>query len=93
MRIIEIETLSNGSHRNQSGELSNIPEGWAVIPEDMETPNYPFGKITTKMIDGVMTVTSWTPGILPEPTPEPIPEPTDEPTAEELLNILLGVNE
>jgi hypothetical protein len=89
MKIIEIKALSNGAHRNQCGDIANVPEGWAVIPEDMETTNFPFGDITTKKIDGVMTVTSWTPGILPEPTPEP----TNEPTAEELLNILLGVNE
>lgn len=66
MRIIEIETLSNGAHRNQRGNLTFVPEGWAVIPDDMETPNFPFGEITVKEIDGVMTVTKWEAGIIPE---------------------------
>ena len=75
-RIIEIKALENGGHRNQTGDLTIIPEGFAVIPEDMETPNFPFGEVTAKEIDGVMTVSSWTPGVIPEP--EPIPEPINE---------------
>ena len=48
MRIIEIKTLDNGAHRNQEGELPIIPpEGWAVIPDDMETPSFPFGEVET----------------------------------------------
>lgn len=86
MRIIEIAMLPNGAHRNQTCDISFVPEGHAVIPEDMDTPNFPFGEITVEEIDGVMTVTKWTPGVMPEP--EPIPEP--EPTADELINILLG---
>ena len=48
MKIIEIEARENGSHRNQTGTFVEIPEGWAVIPDDMETPNFPFGEIETK---------------------------------------------
>ena len=66
MRIIEIKALSNGAHRNQSGENIPLSEGYAVIPDYMETPNFPFGEITTKEIDGVMTVTKWVAGTLPE---------------------------
>ena len=66
MVIIEIKTLENGSHRNQSGNIKTIPEGWAVVPDDMECENFPFGEVITEEIDGVMTVTSWTPGIKPE---------------------------
>lgn len=77
MRIIEIAALSNGAHRNQTGNLSTIPDGWAVIPEGMETPNFPFGELTAENINGVMTVTSWTAGTTPEPEPEPEPEPTE----------------
>ena len=91
MQIIEIKALENGGHRNQTADINIIPEGWAVIPNDMETPNFPFGEITTKEIDGVITVTSWKPGTIP--TPEAEPEVEVEPTAEELLNILLGVDE
>ena len=88
MRIIELAALENGAHRNQTGNFSAVPEGWAVIPTDMETPNFPFGEITVKEINGVPTVTSWTPGTMPEP--EPVPDP--EPTTEEILDAMLGVN-
>ena len=94
MRIIEIKTQSNGSHENQ--QFDNIlpsdiilPEGYAVIPDDMETPNFPFGEITVKKIGGVMTVTKWVAGTIPEP--EPIPDP--DPTTDEIMNALLGVIE
>lgn len=77
MKIIEIKALENGAHRNQTGDFASIPEGFAVIPEDMETPNFPFGEITVEEIDGVMTVTSWTAGTLPEPEPTPETEPSE----------------
>ena len=88
MRIIEIAPLSNGAHRNQNGGLSVVPEGWAVIPADMETPNFPFGEVEVAEVNGVMTVTKWTPGEMP--APEPIPEP--EPTTEDIINAMLGVS-
>ena len=86
MRIIEIEVLSKGGHKNQTidGVLYNIPQGWAVIPDDMEIPaTFPFVNIEVE--NGI--VTAMTEGIVPEP--EPIPEP--EPTTDEILNALLGV--
>lgn len=79
MNIIEIQTLSNGAHRNQNGGLSICPDGYAVIPDDMEIPNtFPFVDITVEEIDGVQTVTSMTAGIVPEPEPQPEPEPSQE---------------
>ena len=89
MRIVEIKALDNGAHNNQTidGVFTVIPDGYAVIPDDMECENFPFGEVKAEEIDGVMTVTEWMPGVIPEP--EPIPEL--EPTAEELLDILLGV--
>ena len=66
MRIVEIKKLSNGSHRNQKGEFINVPKGYAVIPDDMETPNFPFGEIEVEEIDGVMTVTKWFAGVMPK---------------------------
>ena len=42
----------------------------------MKTDNFPFGEVIAKEINGVMTVTEWTPGIMPEPTPMPEAEPT-----------------
>lgn len=93
MKIVEIKALDNGAHRNQMGDFTTIPEGWAVIPDDMETPNFPFGEVTAKEIDGTMTVTKWVAGVIPEPEPIPEPEVDSEPTTEELINIILGVNE
>ena len=74
MRIIEIAPLDNGAHRNQNGGLSVVPEGWAVVPSDMECENFPFGDVEVSEINGVMTVTKWTPGVIPEPGPIPKPE-------------------
>lgn len=73
MTIIEISALENGAHRNQSGNMQTFPDGWAVIPDGMGTENFPFGDVTAEEINGVMTVTSWTPGVMPEPEPEPEP--------------------
>lgn len=81
MRAIEIAALSNGAHRNQTG-LSVLPDGWAVIPDDMVCENFPFGELTAEGIDGVMTVTSWVPGTMPEPAPEPKPDPEPSVTIE-----------
>lgn len=74
MRIIEIAPLENGAHRNQNGGMSVVPSGWAVIPADMVCENFPFGEVEVAEIDGVMTVTKWTPGEMPEPKPTPEPE-------------------
>lgn len=65
MRIVEIAELENGAHRNQSGNTAAVPDGWAVIPDDMETPNFPFGKITVDNSEPPM-VTSWAPGEFPQ---------------------------
>lgn len=84
MRTIEITPLSNGAHRNQSGLISKVPSGWAVIPSDMVIPEtFPFVDI---VVEGGV-VTEMTPGVVPEPEPMPTPEPgTDD-----ILNALLGV--
>ena len=58
MAIIEIEPLGNGAHWNQSPNAPiSIPDGWAVIPEGMETENFPFGDVTVEEVNGVMTAT------------------------------------
>ena len=76
MKIIEIAPLENGAHRNQDGGVSFVPDGWAVVPADLVTENFPFGEVTVEDVNGVMTVTEWSP--LPMPEPEPVPEPTTE---------------
>ena len=46
MKIIEIQALDNGAHNNQTiNSAIPVPIGWAIIPEEMETPNFPFGDI------------------------------------------------
>lgn len=88
MRMIEIVALDNGAHRNQTYN-GFLPDGWAVIPDELETESFPFGDVEVEEVDGLTTVTKWIPGELPEP--EPMPEPEAEPTAEELIDIMLGV--
>ena len=77
MRIVEIEALPNGAHRNQESDfftLANLPFGWAVIPDGMVCQNFPFGT----MIVENDTVVAWTPSVIPE---------DPQPTAEELREI------
>ncbi len=76
MQIIEILALDNGAHRNQSGDFRTIPEGWAVVPYGETLENFPFGTPTVEEINGVMTVTAWEVGEIPEAEPEPEAEPT-----------------
>ena len=47
MKIIEIQALSNGAHRNQkSDSITTIPKGYAQIPDDMPIPDtFPFVNI------------------------------------------------
>ena len=71
MRIIEIIALENGAHRNQTGNFRTIPDGWALIPDGVVTENFPFGEFTTEQINGVATLTSWTPGVCVEPVLTP----------------------
>lgn len=66
MTIVEIQPLSNGAHRNQSG-INFVPPGWAKLPEDLNTTNFPYGTITVETIEGIPVVTSWTPIEVPEP--------------------------
>ena len=72
-KIIEMEALYNGGHRNQTIPLDmDVPSGWAMIPEELETDNFPFGSFEVEEVDGVPTVTKWVAGDVPEAEPEPI---------------------
>lgn len=82
MRIVKIEAFDNGAHSNQTSNIGFVPEGYAVIPDDMETENFPFGEVEAEEIDGVMTVTKWTPGEIPEPVEE-------EPSPQEDMDAML----
>ena len=83
-RIIKIEQLENGAHQNQCANFKIIPEGYAVVPDDLETPNFPFGDITVEEIEGILTVTSWTPREIPKE-----PETEQEPTAQDDTDAML----
>ena len=75
MRLIKIDA-NNGGHPYQTIDIEmSVPEGWAVIPDDMELPStFPFVNIEVE--DGV--VTAMTEGVVPEPEPIPDPVPTPE---------------
>lgn len=73
MQIIEIKPLGNGAHRNQKGSIRTVPDGWAIVPNDMAIPDtFPFVDIEVE--NGI--VTSMTAGIVPE-REETEPEPTE----------------
>ena len=70
MRVIEIAALSNGAHNNGDqapGLEICIPDGWALIPDGTETPNFPFGTFDVEMVDGVPTMKNWVAGTMAEP--------------------------
>ena len=70
--IIKIEAYENGGHANQSTTPKVIPEGWAVVPDNMEIPStFPFVDIE---VEG-QRVTAMMAGVVPEPEPEPEPAP------------------
>lgn len=92
MKIIEIAPLINGAHRNQTYN-GFVPDGWALMPDDLTAESFPFGAVEAEEIDGTMTVTAWTAGTIPEPEPQPEPEPSmaDRMTAvEDAIEILLS---
>lgn len=93
MRIIEIQPLENGAHRNQtvSGAVA-VPDGWAEIPADVTIPEtFPFVDLT---VEGNKVVTM-TAGVVPEPEPEPQPEPTETEQLRadvDFLSAMMGVS-
>lgn len=72
--IIKIEPYANGGHANQGNTPKILPCGWAVVPADLDTPNFPFGDVTVEEINGIMTVTKWVAGTIPkeEETEKPV---------------------
>lgn len=100
MLAIEIKQSETGYHANQRSDgLFPLLLGWAVVPESLGTmetlEHFPFGDIAVEEIDGVPTVTGWTPLPVPEPGPEPEPETADTPVTWSVLAAAIreGVNE
>ena len=84
MRIIKVSESFGTAHDNQTIFNSNyVPAGWAVIPDEMETLNFPFGSITVDETKTPPVVTSWT----PLPIPEPEPASVDSIKAEKITEI------
>lgn len=52
MKIIELQALPNGAHRNQNASTGLfVPEGWAIIPDDMELPaSFPFVDVEVESV-------------------------------------------
>lgn len=92
MRIIEIQALENGAHRNQTTTSTTIPTGWAEIPADVAIPEtFPFVDI---QVEGNKVV-SMTAGVVPEPESEPEPEPTETEQLRadvDFLSAMMGVS-
>ena len=89
MLIIEQAALPNGAHRNQRGNIPEIPEGWLPVLPSIESEA--LGYLPFIVLDEVDQgwIQAVSQGTIPEPEPEPEPEPTD--TA--VLSALRGVCE
>lgn len=76
MRIINPEELWNGAHAHlEVNDISECPPDWAIVPDDMVTENYPYGKIDTGIReDGYLEVTNWIPNPIPA---EEVPTPAE----------------
>ena len=92
MRIIEIQALDNGAHRNQTTTSTTIPTGWAEIPADVAIPEtFPFVDL---VVEGNKVV-SMTAGVVPDPEPQPEPEPTETEQLRadvDFLSAMMGVS-
>lgn len=84
MRIIAIVENELGYHENQFQQsISEIPAGWALIPEEMTYPDtFPFVRLTTEG----QHVTAMEPGTVPEPVPSPPPEDPEGDILEAVLD-------
>ena len=80
MLVVKTKTEENGSHANQTWpDGVAIPDGYAVVPDDLTCENFPFGEIAVDEIGGVLTVVGWKPLPIPEiPEPEPQAPPDDK---------------
>lgn len=78
MRIIEIKSKENGSHRSKTF-TGILPEGWAIMPDGFAVAStFPFVDIIVQTINGIPTVVEMSEREMPEPEPMPEPSPTIE---------------
>ena len=74
MNMLEICANDLGAHRIQTWP-GRLPDGWAMIPAGLALEGAPFGVPEITTVQGVPTVTGWTPTPWPEPEPD---EPQDD---------------
>ena len=65
MLIIEI-SAANGAHRNQTGSFATIPDGWVVVPSEMETEAMGYLPYIDLTVSGG-AITAVAQGTIPEP--------------------------
>lgn len=75
IRVIDPTEHWDGSHSNlEVNSIEECPPYWAVVPDDLTTENYPYGKVTVGCHeDGYLIVETWTP-ISTDPTPAELRE-------------------
>ena len=94
MRIIKIEAEKSGIHQYQTmSAVIPVPDGWALVPDDMELKNCPWGELKAEKVDGVMTVTEWVAGEIPpkESKPKPVSALTQLRADIDFISIMTGV--
>ena len=62
MHIIRTTQNPNGSYDDAFVNLDMIPKGWALIPENMECPNFPFG--IANFSEDMHTLIKWSAGTI-----------------------------
>lgn len=98
MTIIKIEPHSNGAHDNctyndVSPDTFQVPEGYAIVPDDMPIPEtFPFVNITVTKTKPPR-VKTMTAGVVPPPEPVPYVPTTEERLAaveSAMLAVMIG---
>lgn len=90
MYMIELSPLANGAHRNQT-IIHPLPDGWAVIPENMELPaTFPF--VGVEAADGIVTSLTADQAAWDAVQETQAPETPQPPTLEERVTALESEN-
>ena len=90
MRIVKLSASKNGAHKNQTYN-GVVPEGWALLPDNVECENFPFGTPKTENVNGKTVVVEWTKGVVPEPEPD-VPTELEKLRADvDFIAIMTGV--
>ena len=76
MFMIELAPLENGAHRNQTF-TGILPDGWAILPDSLSVPSFPFGMAEAEPVNGRLTVTVWNAIPIPQDEETPVPSQLD----------------